>query len=203
MMALVPVPLDPPEVVLKVPTGTPPNDCPPALIPETNQLMVVLAGNAEAGVQVSTVLPTLQVGVVETKPAPPTKEAVVAPVFMGSLKVNTTVVEGETPVAPLAGFTALMMGCAHKLTGAARATNNADIEKRRPPAGAKSDFMTALRVLAPAVVTSENYGGIPANTSDRLANIVAHTSLSLKIDSLPATSVVVDVRRHSQIAHGR
>jgi hypothetical protein len=79
--------------------------------------MLVLAANEGKGVQVKTVLPTLQEGVTACGefPGEVTNVALVALVFIAVLNVNTTFVVVDTPVALFAGTTETSVGCATAL----------------------------------------------------------------------------------------
>src|SRR5215472_9056190 len=75
--------------------------------------MFVPPGNDGAGVQVSTVLPELHAIPTGRKaPAAFVNCATVAAVYIAVLNVNTTGLLGDTPVAPLAGLTDTIVGCA-------------------------------------------------------------------------------------------
>ena len=115
MIAFVPFPPPPPPPVpvVNVPKGSPPSGSPAALSPSTIQEMFVFAGNDGSGVQVSTVSPALHDGVVVMKLKLGSKKvADVILVFIAALKVKTTVVVDETPVAPFAGTVEVMIGWA-------------------------------------------------------------------------------------------
>src|ERR1051325_9554715 len=103
-MALVPAPPLPPPLVEKVPVGNPLRGLPCESSRLTNQVMVVFAGKLVSGAQVITVLPAFHdeaVGMILKEGSK--KNALVASGSIAVLKVKTTVVLVETPVAPLAG----------------------------------------------------------------------------------------------------
>ena len=117
-MAFVPFPFPLlPEPVVNDPKGSWSNESPIALWPLTDQKMVLLAGKDDVGVQVSTVFPALQEGEVAIGLSGLDKSINVAAVTLVSvsiavLKVKTTVVFAETPVAPLAGTDETRVGAA-------------------------------------------------------------------------------------------
>src|SRR5882672_1563032 len=114
-IALVPLPLLPPVLVVNDPKGSISNESPAALWPLTAQKMLLLAGNEGTGVQVSTLLLALQEDVVGMGAVGLNKSMNVASVKSGSismLKVKTTVVVVGTPIAPSAGTTETRAGCA-------------------------------------------------------------------------------------------
>jgi hypothetical protein len=99
---------------MKKPPVLPPSAVPDGFWPLTLQTTLVLAGKGGLGVQVRTVLLTLQAGVVfrGVNVAGEMNWADVFAVSIGSLKVKTTAAEGETPLAKFAGSVDRMVGCA-------------------------------------------------------------------------------------------
>src|SRR5262249_11682470 len=95
--------------------------------------MFVPLGNGAAGVQVNTVPPELHTGVTGRMPPALFEKIVeVAAVYMGVLKVNTTGLLGDIPVAPLGGLTDTIVGCAPSWLSPVRVRINKRPETNRP-----------------------------------------------------------------------
>jgi hypothetical protein len=83
-----------------------------------DQIIFVPAGKSGVGVQVRTVLLTLQASVVVSMVPPSVRNCTeVLAVSIGSLKVKTTTAEGETTLARFAGTVETIVGWAEAICG--------------------------------------------------------------------------------------
>ena len=122
--------------------------------PLTNQVVVALAGKLVTGVQVSTVFAGFHDGVVGTRlKAGPKKSASVASGFIAVLKVKTTVVCGETPVAPVAGTVESRIVWALARSKQLKTAMQIITRSKRLIGPFPSEFITRIQLLGTCVVT--------------------------------------------------